>query len=76
MSGDDFLTIQQAARWLGVSEPALRRRLDRNLIPIYSNPADLRSRLIKAADLERYAVPELVTPAGVERGGGEVAMSG
>lgn len=74
MSGDDFLTITEAARRLGVSEPAVRRRVGRGLIPVYSNPADLRSRLIKAADLERYAVPELVTPAR-EHGSGEVAMS-
>ncbi len=70
----EYVTITEAARRLGVSEPALKRRLDRNLIPTYSNPVDLRSRLIKAADVERYAVPELVTPAGWEHGGGEAAM--
>jgi len=71
-----YLTIQQAARRLGLSEPALRRRVDRGLIPTFSSPLDLRSRLIRAADLDAFMVPQPITPAGWEHGGGEVAMSG
>ncbi len=71
----EYVTIQQAARRLGLSEPALRRRLERGLIPTYSNPVDLRSRLIKAADLAAYATPQPVTPVRREHEGGEVAMS-
>ncbi len=63
MSGEDFLTIAEAARRLGVSEPAMRRRLERGLIPVYSSPCDLRSRLVKAADLDAFKRPKLLTPA-------------
>ncbi len=76
MSGENFLTITEAARRLGLSEAALKRRVERGLIPLYTNPDDLRSRLVKVADLDAYAVPELVAPAGWDRGSGEVAMSG
>ncbi len=69
----EYLTLREAAVCLGISEPALRRRVLRGL-PTYTNPADLRSRLIKAADLERYAVPELVTPATREHGRGGDAI--
>ena len=67
----EYLTITEAARRLGVSEPALRRRIDRGLIAIYSSPTDLRSKLIKVRDLKNFMIPELVTPArqGHERGG-------
>ncbi len=70
-----YVTLTEAARRLGVSEPAMRRRVERGLIPVYSSPCDLRSRLIKAADLARYTVPQPVMPAAGERGSGEAAMS-
>ncbi len=73
---DDYVTLSAAAVRLGVSEPAIRRRVQRGELPVYSNPADLRSRLIRGADLERYAVPQPVTPAARERGGGGDAMPG
>ncbi len=62
MSGE-YVTIAEAARRLGVSEPAMRRRLERGLIPVYSSPCDLRSRLVKAADLDAFKRPKLLTPA-------------
>ncbi len=71
----EYLSLTEAARRLGISEPALRRRVDRGQLAVYSNPIDLRSRLIKTADLERYTVPQPVMPADVERGSGEAAMS-
>ncbi len=76
MSGEDFLTIHEAAAVLGISEPAFKRRVERGLIPVYSSPCDLRSRLVKAADLDAFKRPKLLTPAGAEGGSGEVAMSG
>ncbi len=60
---DEYVTITEAARRLGVSEPALRRRVERGLIAVYSNPDDLRSRLVKAADLDAFKLPKLLTPA-------------
>ncbi len=68
MSGE-YVTIAEAARRLGVSEPALRRRVERGLIAVYSSPCDLRSRLVKAADLDAFKLPKLLTPAGQGAGG-------
>ncbi len=77
MDGDsEYMTIREAAAVLGLSEPAVRRRVERGLIPAYTNPDDLRSRLVKAADLDAFKRPKLLTPAGAEGGSGEVAMSG
>ncbi len=70
----EYLSLTEAARRLGVSEPVLRRRVLRGELPTFTNPADLRSRLIKAADVERYAVPQPVIPVGAGCGSGEGAM--
>ncbi len=77
MSGEaEYVTITEAARRLGLSEPALRRRVERGLIPTFTSPQDLRARLVRVADLEAFMVPQPITPAGWEHGGGEAAMSG
>jgi len=62
---DQYLTISQAARRLGVSDPAMRRRVHGGELPLYTNPADKRVRLIRQADLDAYAVPK---PAASMRG--------
>ncbi len=74
MSGEDFLTITEAARRLGLSEPAFKRRVERGLIPVYSSPCDLRSRLVKAVDLDAFKRPKLLTPAPAGQGAGGDAM--
>ncbi len=71
----EFLTLSEAAARLGVSEPALRRRVERGQLPTFTNPGDLRSKLIRAADLDAYAVPAPVLPTGQKHGSGEGAMS-
>lgn len=58
-----YMTISEACHRLGLSEPALRRRVQRGLIPVYSNPDDLRSQLVKAADVDAFKRPKLLTPA-------------
>lgn len=71
---DDYVTLTEAARRLGVSEPAIRRRVLRGALQTFSNPQDLRTVLIRTADLNTYAVPQPVMPVSGERGGGD-AMS-
>ncbi len=72
--GDQFLTLTQAARRLGLSEPALRRRIQAGVLPVFTNPRDRRSRLIRLIDLDTYAVPTPVLPVGRENGSKEDAM--
>ncbi|MDP9470377.1 MAG: helix-turn-helix domain-containing protein [Chloroflexota bacterium] len=71
---DEYVTIAEAARRLGVSEPAMRRRVERGMIPVYSSPCDLRSRLVKAADLDAFRLPKLLTPAPAGQGIGGDAL--
>ncbi len=65
----EFVTLTEAARRLGVSEPAMRRRLQRGELQAFSNPRDARSRLIRAEELEAFMVPRPITPAGQGAGG-------
>ena len=54
----EYLTIKAAARWLGVSGPAMRRRLHSGDLATFTNPRDKRARLVRLADLEEYAIPK------------------
>ncbi len=71
----EYVTLREAAARLRLSEPALRRRLDRGLIKTFTSPLDLRSRLIRAADLDAFLVPQPITPAEQDHEGGGGAMS-
>ena len=55
--GGEYVTITEAAARLGVSDPALRRRVLAGDLVTFTNPRDRRSRLIRLADLEAYMVP-------------------
>ncbi len=55
MAQTTYLTTDELARRLGVSERTLFRRLQE--IPTYSNPADRRRILIAAEDAERLGEP-------------------
>jgi len=58
VSTTEFLTIKAAAQWLGVSDPALRRRVLAGDLVTFTNPRDRRARLIRLSELEAYAVPK------------------
>jgi len=64
MTTPEYLTIKAAARWLGVSDPAMRRRVLAGDLVTFTNPRDRRARLIRLVDLEEYAVPK-PTAAGI-----------
>jgi excisionase family DNA binding protein len=53
----EYVPLTQAANLLGISLPALRRRIDRGQLSVYRSPTDLRVRLIRRKDLERYSAP-------------------
>jgi excisionase family DNA binding protein len=46
-----WLTIAQAARYLGISEKTIRRRIDARDIPVFRDGGIIR---IKRSDLDRY----------------------
>ena len=57
---DDYLTLTEAARLLGVSRWTLYRRIDEGALPVYQSLSNRRVRLVKRADVDalRSPVPE------------------
>src|SRR4051812_22364140 len=45
----EFVNIGEAARRLGTSEPAIRRRIQRGDLTAYAHPLDMRMKLLKIA---------------------------
>ena len=67
-----FVRLGEAAERLGVSGPALRRRIAGGELATYADPRDKRSKLIRIVDLETYATPRPITPrSGDDDDGGE-----
>ena len=60
---DDYLTLTQAARLLGVSRWTLYRRIDEGALTVYASPSNRRVRLVKRSDVERLRKPTVVTAA-------------
>ncbi len=63
MDGEgEFLPTLVAAKMLGMSDAALRRRIRRGLLPVYQDRADHRFRLLRVSDLERLVSARWVNP--------------
>ncbi len=56
-SGGGFIGFGSAARHLGISEPALRRRVARGEVATWRDPLDDRRRLVRVRDLEALRSP-------------------
>ncbi len=54
---ETFVTLREGARRLGISEPALRRRIAAGDLTSYVNPLDHRTRLVAVDALDAYGVP-------------------
>jgi hypothetical protein len=59
VSSQDFVGLTEAASLLGISPAALKRRIDRGYLAVYRDSGDLRVKLIRRRDLDRYSVPRL-----------------
>jgi hypothetical protein len=59
----DLVPMLVAAKALGMSDAALRRRVRRAAIPVFRDRIDLRLRLLRASDVERLRAPRWVTAA-------------
>lgn len=64
----EFVPALEAAKMLGMSDAALRRRVRRGLLPVYRDPADHRVKLLKVSDLERLASKRAVLPVASPEG--------
>jgi excisionase family DNA binding protein len=56
----DFLTLTDAARYLGVSRQTLWRRIREGVIPVHVSEFNRRERLVKRADLDRVRTPRTI----------------
>jgi hypothetical protein len=61
-SEPEFVPTEVAARLMGMSDAALRRRIRRGLLAVYQDPADRRFRLLRVADLEEFTVNRRAIP--------------
>ncbi len=52
---NDLVTLTEAAKRIGTTTFTLRRRIAEGELDAFANPLDRRARLVRAADLERYA---------------------
>ena len=59
---DEYLTLTEAARLLGVSRWTLYRRIDEGALTVYQSPSNRRVRLVKRADVEALRTPVPTTP--------------
>jgi len=68
MKTNEFLTMSEAARAAGLSEPALRRRVQRGELTVYADPLDWRRRLIRSSDLAGYLAGRRAIPVAAMEG--------
>lgn len=63
---DEYVTLTEAAKRLGVSRWTLYRRIDELGIPVYDSPVNRRVKLVKRSDVEGLLTPVLAA-TGVAR---------
>jgi len=56
----DFLTLNEAATYLGVSRQTLWRRIREGVLPVHISEINRRERLVKRADLDRVRTPRTI----------------
>jgi excisionase family DNA binding protein len=58
----EYVTVQEAARMLGMARMTFWRRLREGAMLVYRSERDRRVRLVKRADVERMREPIRATP--------------
>ena len=55
----EYLSINEAKEYLGISRTALWRLLKKGILATFSDPLDRRKRLIRRDDLDKLRQPQL-----------------
>ncbi len=55
---DEYMTIKEAAKALGISRATIYRRVKAGELEAYQSRADRRERLVRRADIEALMRPE------------------
>ena len=58
----DYLTVAQGREYLGISRTKMWLLLREGAFPVYANPLNGRTKLIRKADLDRFREPKLIGP--------------
>lgn len=61
-SEKDYLTIAEAAQYLGISRVTVWRRVRDGTLPTYQASASKREKLVKRRDLDTLRRPRRVSP--------------
>ncbi len=59
---EEYMTLQEAREFLGISRPTMWRVLKDGDLPVYADPLDKRKKLVKREDVERLKQPRKVEP--------------
>ena len=54
---EQYLPLGQAASWAGISRHRLRALIRSGALPVYRNPRDTRTLLVRVSELERALQP-------------------
>ncbi len=60
---DELIPVHEAARRMGVHEATIRRRVAAGEITLYGSSLNRRERLVRMADLTKYAEPRPIVRA-------------
>lgn len=66
MTGEQALTLSQAAEFLGVSRFKVSRLVRDGMLPVFMSPLDRRQRFVRRADVE--ALKDQLLPVEIEQG--------
>ena len=71
---DEFVTIEEAARMLGIHRSNVSRKISRGEISAYTRPANRRQKWLRRSDVEAMAIPQLMpAPPAPKQHEGKVA---
>ncbi len=61
---DEYLPLERAAEYLGVSKTKMWQLVRAGELDAYQDPRDKRKKLLKQADLDRWRQPQKVSRSG------------
>jgi len=67
MTSDLYLTLKEAAKYLGVSDIKIRSLINKGLLKVSLDPLDDRKRLVKRSELDTLKMPRPIEGAVIKR---------